>query len=149
MLDALIAGQDRHDENWAVLRGVTDPTLDCLSPSYDHATSLGFQLHDAYRRRRLQAGTLPLWAAAGIATRFEHDPVVGAASLVAFAVSALRRLTPEHAAFWINRVDGLPTAAVTDVLAAVPGLSDAARTFAIQLISINRGRLLDEYRARP
>ena len=49
VLDALIGNQDRHHENWATLSG---GGLDRLAPSFDHASSLGFQLTDAGRQDR-------------------------------------------------------------------------------------------------
>ena len=43
LLDAWIANQDRHDNNWSVLIPGTWPRpATLLSGSYDHASSLGF-----------------------------------------------------------------------------------------------------------
>src|SRR5690606_12050768 len=50
ILDALISNTDRHQENWAV---IDDGGERWLSPSFDHASSLGFQLTDAERDERL------------------------------------------------------------------------------------------------
>jgi hypothetical protein len=73
VLDAWIANRDRHDENWAVLLPPPpdDATAGMLGGSYDHATSLGFNLQDADRERRLRDGTVRAWAMRGDAYRFE------------------------------------------------------------------------------
>ena len=55
-------------------------------PSYDHATSLGFQLLDARRRRILEGPGIADWAERGKATRFEDGMEC---SLVEYATSAL------------------------------------------------------------
>ena len=50
LLDAWIAGRDRHHENWAViLRGDTRR----LAPTFDHGNALAFQERDERRRRML------------------------------------------------------------------------------------------------
>ena len=51
VLDALIGNTDRHEENWAVVTG-EDGRMH-LAPTFDHASSLGFQLSDERRQRQL------------------------------------------------------------------------------------------------
>lgn len=51
MLDAWIANQDRHHENWAVI--VTPERNVHLAPTYDHASSLGRNETDQSRKDRL------------------------------------------------------------------------------------------------
>ena len=51
VLDALVANMDRHDENWGLLLAPSDNPL--LAPTFDHASSLGFQLSDEEREDRL------------------------------------------------------------------------------------------------
>lgn len=50
MLDAWISNQDRHHQNWGLVR-MYGSTL--LAPSYDHASSLGRNESDEERRARL------------------------------------------------------------------------------------------------
>jgi len=50
VLDALIGNTDRHEENWAAVSGREGRRL---APTYDHASSLGFQLADSQRQERL------------------------------------------------------------------------------------------------
>jgi len=46
VLDALIANRDRHEQNWAVLTPQLASVPERLAPTYDHASSLGFNLQD-------------------------------------------------------------------------------------------------------
>lgn len=56
-LDALIGNTDRHHENWGVVRKLeADESFRWLAPSYDHASSLGRELLDSARNRRLGDG---------------------------------------------------------------------------------------------
>lgn len=74
LLDAVIANQDRHEQNWSVLtpRLTTSPEL--LAPTYDHASSLGFNLRDDVRSRCARdRARLERWAERGTAGRFEHS----------------------------------------------------------------------------
>jgi hypothetical protein len=58
VLDALIANRDRHEQNWAVLTPQLASLPERLAPSYDHASSLGFNLTDNSRQAYLQQRTL-------------------------------------------------------------------------------------------
>lgn len=90
VFDALIASGDRHDGNWAVLErppGKGGPNALC--GSYDHASSLGFNLSDVQRARRLESGTVESWANRGRAREFEKVQGQPTQSLVELAHSAL------------------------------------------------------------
>lgn len=50
MLDAWIANQDRHHENWAALR---DGNTLCLAPTFDHGASMARNISDKEREERL------------------------------------------------------------------------------------------------
>ena len=55
VLDALIGNTDRHHENWGVLRRqIEGRTPGRVSPSFDHASSLGRELPDRHRNRILR-----------------------------------------------------------------------------------------------
>jgi hypothetical protein len=145
VLDALIANTDRHEENWAVIRGKDAVVRLCAS--YDHATSLGFNLSDE-RRDQLAASPerLQAWLERGTAIRFEGGR---RRTLVRHAVQAVE-LAPSWARSWWS-----PAVAHLDVdslrvlidTAAPPSMSVQARSFAIQLVEANRRRLLDEFSA--
>ena len=52
-LDALIGNTDRHEENWSAVRPTEAGSRHRLSPTFDHASSMGFLLSDENRQRRL------------------------------------------------------------------------------------------------
>jgi len=147
VLDAWVANQDRHDQNWAVLRQAAAPGELRLASSYDHASSLGFNLLDARRETLLDSGAVAAWAARGTAHRFEHDP--GSSSreiptLVAAAHDALDLAGQKASRHWIERLRGLDWAEVENVIARTPNLSDVTASFILDLLTINRRRLLHE-----
>jgi len=146
VLDAWIANRDRHDENWAVLLpppGESTPKR--LAGSYDHATSLGFNLPDAQRERRLDEGTVPAWAMRGNAHRFEWPGGIKQRipTLVEFAAMAMSIRPPEVRSYWASRLATVERQAIADLVARVPVMSQLACKFVVELTSINRERLLD------
>lgn len=144
VLDAWVANRDRHDENWSILRPPPgDDALDALAGSYDHASSLGFNLRDPQRAQRVRNGTVDAWARRGTAWRFEHDPVMGPPTLVELADRALRLVSSAVRAHWLERLSEA-SKAPPDLVAAVPELSGPAATFVLSLLAVNTRRLVDE-----
>ncbi|MFE7199378.1 hypothetical protein ACFU8R_03815 [Pseudonocardia alni] len=143
LLDAWVGNQDRHDQNWAVLRETADPGRIRMAPSYDHASSLGFNLRDT-RRQALITNGVAAYAAAARAHRFEHSP--GASrSEIPTLVDVCRGILRGRpaAAYWWERLESVGTDRIAAVVAAAPGMSAPAATFATELLLINRRRLLD------
>lgn len=142
VLDALVANRDRHDDNWAVLRPVIGTDAPALAGSYDHAGSLGYNLTDAERDRHLREGTLQRWVAKGTAWRFEHDRKP--ATLVEIAALGLGAVQPVVRLTWLDRLARLDVSSITSAVRMVPGLSDVAARFSIEVMCANRRRLLDD-----
>ena len=141
LFDAWIANQDRHDNNWSVLIPGTataaGPTR--LSGSYDHASSLAFGMQDTRREMLLrERGGVERWCARGIASRLEDRP-----GLVDAAVTALELASSEARTYWPRQLEQVRDDDVARVLARVPRMSDAARTFAGRVLEVNRRRVLD------
>jgi hypothetical protein len=147
MFDALVANRDRHDHNWAVLSpppGVD--SQDALCGSYDHASSLGFNLGDEERTRRLDEGDVRTWAGRATAYKFEHlGPGRTKTTLVEIARDALGRCHADVREHWLRALDDIPRAAVEDVVARVPGLTLPTATFVTEVVLVNRSRLLDAH----
>jgi hypothetical protein len=145
LLDAWIANQDRHDNNWSVLipgTAATGPPH--LSGSYDHASSLGFNEPDSARVSLLaEPGGLERWCAKGKAKRFEYDRSKGAPTLVDVAARALNLASEEARAYWPQQLSLVDDEDVRRVLSRVPRMSEAARTFALRVLEVNRRRVLD------
>lgn len=142
VLDALIANQDRHEENWAILRPSLERGGTVLAGSYDHASSLGFNLQDA-RRERLIGDGLPRWAAKAKAQRFDKESD-GRLSLVQLAHRALSMGSPCGRDHWRSALRACH-APWEGIVRRVPDMSDPARTFVAALLEVNHGRLLDEF----
>jgi hypothetical protein len=147
VFDALIAHGDRHDRNWAVL--MPPPETDhpeTLCPSFDHAASLGFTLTDRDRAKHLRDGTVPRWASRGKAYRFEHRVGSRWQTLVNLAASAISVCGPATRGFWRERIMSVDSDSVVSLVAAAPEMSEIVRRFTVELIMVNRGRLLDVIR---
>jgi len=143
VLDALIANQDRHEENWAVLRPLPGEGSTVLTGSYDHASSLGFNLQDQKRTLLIERGLAP-WAVKARAQRFERA-TEGKLSLVELAHEALRRCSAAGKDHWHRALIRCHAASWEGIVQQVPDMSDPAHRFVTALLEINHGRLLDEF----
>jgi hypothetical protein len=142
-LDAWVANRDRHENNWAVLRPVIEsPDPIRLCGSYDHASSLGFNLRDERLERELQR--VATWCEKGTAWRFDHGPEADSTpTLVDLAVRALSLASPEARRYWIAQLQAIDHHLMVDLLERVPRMSDPARMFAGQVLEVNRRRVLN------
>jgi hypothetical protein len=145
VLDAWVANRDRHDNNWAVLRPIVmsaEPVRLC--GSYDHASSLGFNVTDEERSRRLaELGGLARWCKRGYADRFEQEPGQRRLTLVDLAARALNRCSAAAREHWLRQLGQIQDEDVGRILTRVPGMSGPARSFASKVLDVNRRRVLD------
>jgi len=143
VLDALIANTDRHHENWGVLRQVTGVRTTSLAPSFDHASSLGFQLSDEDRQER-QSTRDTGHDVAHYAGRGKSRHMPGSPQLLDVAVDALcwHDRSPN---VWADRLRQVTDEALDGAVESVPKgrMSHPARRFAAALMIENRRRLLD------
>jgi hypothetical protein len=134
LLDALIGNTDRHQDNWASIRG---PAGRRLSPSFDHASSLGFLLSDEERHERLttRAQTVDDFA------RRARSKFDGAPTLVAAAVDALSGTQGGVQHHWFRSMAGVPT--IRALVDEIPRsrMSQAAADFAEALYQRNHALL--------
>lgn len=139
LFDAWIANQDRHVENWSVLRGPSG--LLGLAPTYDHGSTLGFNLTD---KRRLDLLADPdafgAWLSRGRADKFQDGRGI---PLVTFARRALAMTSASTWDYWRARFGSITPEAWARIVRAVPEMSDPARTFVNGLLNSNLRRLLD------
>ncbi len=141
LLDAWVANRDRHDNNWAVLRPVLEPAGPLrLCGSYDHASSLGYNVTDHKRAQRLSERTVEAWCRKGTAWRFDYDP---GTTLVQLAARALRLASADARCYWLEKLRDVSDDDVRNVFAGMPRMSDLARTFAETVLDVNRRRVLD------
>jgi hypothetical protein len=118
-----------------------------LCGSYDQAGSLGYNLREEERLRRLREpdGVLR-WVERGTAYRFEHDPEAGPPTLVALAARGLSLVEDRTKGYWMGRLAQIDDEVERDMVERVPGMSDPARSFALEVLRTNRGRLLRDCR---
>lgn len=138
LLDAWVAGRDRHHENWAVIR---DRSHRWLAPSFDHGNAVGFQVQQAEAEALSRdKGRLRAWAAKGKRHHFADRP-----ALVRLADQALDLAGEVARSRWMMALADVDTATVQAVVHAVPGelMSESARSFCLALLDLNRRRLLD------
>lgn len=150
MLDALVANQDRHHENWGVLQRKDSEgrVFTEISPSFDHASSLARGITDDERRERL-------------GTR-DHNRTVDAycrraSSLFVTATDMTRRMTtfeafshagsrrPPARDAWIERLRALSLSQMKSRVEAVPveRMSDVAKAFCVRMLECNRRSLIE------
>lgn len=140
--DALVAGRDRHHENWGVIRRGEERWL---APSFDHGNALGFQERDDRRARMLSdEAHLLRWLSRGTSQHFVGRPL-----LTDLAITALNAASPDSRAYWWEMIQSFDLDAAESVIHTVPDdlMSEVSRRFVFSLLSTNRRRLLDGYRA--
>lgn len=118
-----------------------------LCGSYDHASSLGFNLTDTERVERLSAmrGGVSRWVRRGTAWRFEHPPDAGPATLVALAAQAIGMASPAAQAHWCEVIATLRTDRLAALVEEVPEMSEPTRRFAGTVLKTNAERMKDEF----
>lgn len=141
--DALVAGRDRHHENWGV---ITTPAGARLAESYDHGNALGFQ-ESPERHHRMCENTemRQRWLMKGKSHHFPGKP-----TLVEVAVDALNLAGPGHADWWRHQVMNIDLEEVEAIVSNVPEdiMSEASRRFVLHLLRDNQRRLLDALSVR-
>jgi hypothetical protein len=150
LLDVWIGNQDRHHENWGVLRGSGDlfSSKLYLAPSFDHGAAMARQLTDVERDRRLTTNDQGYGIAAfarKARSAFYASPDE-AKSMTTFAVwEDFRKRTPIAAKSWLERLEAISDAVVSEVISAMPPdrMTDLCRTFTLNLLAENRRRLLE------
>lgn len=143
LLDALIANGDRHEQNWSVLRATTRSASrsDAVAAAYDMEASMGFQLTDAARSARLgDRRGMDAFVRKGYARRFHGDLRT---SLVDFAARAYGLASEPGRARLDTVVDAIADCEFQQILETVGGVSDVARTFAVELLQLNGRRIQD------
>lgn len=149
MLDAWIANQDRHHQNWAVLRSpgaITSANLH-LAPTFDHGASLARNLTDAERLARLTSRDRSRQVAAFVRrarSAFYADPKQARAMTTFDAWRAFSQKSPAAATIWLETLRRLDENMVQNIVDNIPlqRMSQISRDFTLALLTENRNRLL-------
>lgn len=145
LLDAVIVNSDRHHENWGVLQLASGGRR--LAPSYDHASSLGRELVDDERLRRITTRD-PAFTVAGYVERArsglyaEADATRPLHPAEAYWLAGAQR--PEAMEVWRARLGQTNDAAFERIVKRVPDatISAQARAFALAVLRAARQHLL-------
>lgn len=146
MLDALIANQDRHHENWGAVRTPTGQLS--LAPTFDHGASLARNVSDEERQERLTSKdkNRQVVAFARRARSALHEAPTDKRALTTVAAwMAFSRTVPAAAAAWLDRLQQVDEDAFSAILDQIPPqrMSATCRQFTLYLLNENRKRLLD------
>ena len=144
LLDAWIGNSDRHHENWAIIQR-DDGRF--LSPSYDHASSLGRNEPDARMTGRLRGSdprsTVEAYALKCRSALYETpDAAHPMTTRGAFALAMKNRI--DAGEYWLSRLRGLDDQSASEILESIPDecCSEVHRRFACRILEINRHHLL-------
>lgn len=145
MLDAWVANQDRHHQNWGALsvNGVAH-----LAPTFDHGASMARNLTDQERQERLttQDGNRQIGAfvrkarSAFYADAVDTRPMTTLAAWRAFSIK-----NRKAAMIWLDKLKDVDRTAIERVLEEVPPqrMSHVCREFTQELLLANHKRLID------
>ena len=148
MFDAWIANQDRHDENWALIRDGNGKSF--LAPSYDHGSSMGRNETDERRKQRLttkdaglhisayvcraRSAFYPLGASAKTKPLLTLDAFAGGAKIVNLAAQE-----------WRERLADCSVAQIDEIIEPLPDdiASPTTKEFTKELLRLNRQSILN------
>jgi len=145
MLDAWIANQDRHHENWGALR---KENVLYLAPTFDHAASMARNMQDKEREERLktndtgyQIKTFALRATSAL----YHGPDATRPMTTFEAWNAFADKLHSAASVWLNKLRDISSGDIDTILEAVPEhrLTKVGRRFTKELLLENQRRLCD------
>jgi len=149
-LDALIGNTDRHHENWGLLGTQTSDMHEFyvlsqieIAPSFDHASSLGRELLDEERLRRLSENTILSYIRKGRGGIYGKASDKHGLSPLEAALRA-KRLYPEFFEKWWRKLEDLDEQRMQAIVDRVPPgwMSAPARDFALAFLCASRHELL-------
>ncbi len=144
MLDAWIANQDRHHENWGVL--LADGKLH-LAPTFDHGASMARNITDKERLDRLKTRdkgrSIETFARRAKSALYANATDTRSLSTVD-SWRAFATLSTNAASLWLARLTEINDDTVRAVMDEVPPhrMSHTCREFTVNLLAVNRRRLL-------
>ncbi|MGY6278129.1 phosphatidylinositol kinase [Methylomonas sp. MgM2] len=146
MLDAWIANQDRHHENWGEI-AYNEHIY--LAPTYDHAASMGQNETDAARKDRLHTRDRNRHISAYVEkarsaiylNKTERKPL---STVEVFGMAAER--SKKAASVWREVLGGISKQQCIAVFEKIPSveISEAAIEFAVTLLELNKQRILKQ-----
>ena len=145
MLDAWIGNQDRHHQNWGFV--VDQDRKIHLAPTFDHASSLGWNETDEGRWERLrtkdQRRSVERYVERATSAFFSSPTSEKPLStLDAFREAAKFKSIAANA--WLKRLAQVSSATVSEIFKRIPSrrITLAAKKFATKMLEHNQRRLL-------
>ena len=146
LLDALVGNQDRHHENWGMIRSIEHGV--CLAPTYDHASSLGRNELDKNRLRRLhtkdKGQSVESYAQRAISGLYESkNDKKPMSTLGAFIKSA--NINRQGGRYWLEKLGEINNSSFMDILNLIPDgeITEPGRDFAFKMLEVNKENLLN------
>lgn len=146
LLDAWIANQDRHHENWGLIR---DRERIFLAPTFDHAASMGQNETDENRRTRLttkdKGRHISTYVTRARSAIYETKASKKPMPIIEVFRHAAGR-SPSAGQVWLERLRQIEENSVLRLFAKIPDdqATPIARDFACTLLSLNKQRLLED-----
>ncbi|MGD8910189.1 MAG: hypothetical protein PVI92_12675 [Chromatiales bacterium] len=144
LLDTWIANQDRHHENWGLIRHQEQIYL---APTFDHAASMGQNETDKNREDRLttkdKGRHISTYVKKARSAIYEHKtskkPML---CLELFKKAASK--SPSAADFWLDQLHQIEENDCQELFSQLPldEVTQPARDFALTLLALNKQRLL-------
>lgn len=150
MFDALIANQDRHDENWGILR--TPEGNSFLAPSYDHGSSMARNETDEKRKTMLTTRDMGQHISRYVTTarsalypQLNHPEERTKALTTIDAFAQASRLKPDAADEWKERLALVRDDEFEKIVKNIPNelMTDLSKEFTTALLRLNRDRILN------
>ncbi len=148
LFDAWIANQDRHSENWGLVR--LRETL-YLAPSYDHGSSLARNESDEKRSHILvtkdKGSSLDTFCRRARSALYPTGSVQGKVRSLLTTEAfefAWQHTNNECGNFWLDRLAAITPVTIRDTIQFIPDelMTPVSKEFTEQLLLINRNRLL-------
>ncbi|CAJ2375711.1 MAG: HipA domain-containing protein [Gammaproteobacteria bacterium] len=146
MLDALVANQDRHHQNWGIITRVETKKVR-LAPSFDHASSFSRE-SDEMKEQRMQTCdhgfTLEAFCGRAKSRFYDEKGEVRLKTLEVFQYA--HQILPTAAKYWLTRLRKLDADADFRALFADADraiITQISIDFALRMLQFNRHRLLD------
>jgi hypothetical protein len=147
LLDAWVANQDRHHQNWGAIRHGQSLRL---APTFDHGASLARNLADEERKERLTTrdSNRSLGHFAGRArSGFYASPQDRKTMLALEVFRRFAERDAEAARIWLGKLSEISESVVEAILKEIPPqrMSPVTRDFTLRLIMINQRRLVQVF----
>ena len=147
LLDTWIANQDRHDQNWGIIYIEGNPSA-YLTPTFDHASSLGRNESDVRRKELLESKDIKRNIENYIQKARSpfyncNEPPKRLKTIDASLEAAL--IKPKAALRWLSQLSNIRDIDMVDIMHRVPKseISKEGIDFAIAILKLNRKRLLE------